>query len=136
MNKPIKKFLAISMASIMTISVASIALVANASETFDYKGIKATAALDTKFGWNFFNSPDEAKATTKFDKSHKGYRVASRIECWTAKDKMSGYKYDCDSKTAEVNYNWSNVYCYQSRHSIDNSNNTKEFVVKSYVNKE
>lgn len=49
---------------------------------------------------------------------------------------MGNYKYDSDASLAQCNYTWTDVYSFQSRHSIDNSTNTKEYAVDAFNAKE
>lgn len=105
------------------------------SSTLEYKGAKATAKLDPQFQWAVLGS-DKATATTEFTTSNNGYRVAVRLERWDDKNTMGDYKYDSDSSLAQCNYTWTDVYSFQSRHSIDNSTNTKEYAVDAFNAKE
>lgn len=108
------------------------ALAGTKSKTISYEGVSATASLSSDFGWASLKNSDSAKAITKFTGSNGGYRVAVRLEAWTSKNKMGGYKYQSSGSYAEQNYSWSDVYSFQSRHSIDNSSNTTEHVVKAF----
>lgn len=101
------------------------------SSTLEYKGVKATAKLTPNFQWSVLGS-DKATATTEFTTDNGGYRVAVRLERWDDKNTMGDYKYNSDSSLAQCNYTWTDVYAFQSRHSIDNSNNTLEYAVDSF----
>lgn len=105
------------------------------SSTLEYKGVKATAKLTPTFQWAIVGS-DKATATTEFTTDNNGYRVAVRLERWDDKNTMGDYKYDSDSSIAQCNYTWTDVYSFQSRHSIDNSGNTKEYAVDAFNAKE
>lgn len=105
------------------------------SSTLEYKGVKATAELVPEFNWAVLGK-DKATATTEFTTGNGGYRVAVRLERWDDKNTMTDYKYDSDSALAQCNYTWTDVYAYQSRHSIDNATNTQEYAVDSFNAKE
>lgn len=105
------------------------------SSTLEYKGTKATATLTPTFNWQILGS-DKATAKTEFTTNNNGYRVAVRLERWDDKNTMGDYKYDSDSSLAQCNYTWTDVYAFQSRHSIDNSDNTAEYAVDSFNAKE
>ena len=106
------------------------------TSTLEYKGTKATAKLETDFGWKIFGTKDKATATTSFTTSNNGYRVAVRLERWSDKNTMADFKYNKDSQIAQCNYTWTDVYAYMSRHSIDNSTNTVEYAVDSFNHKD
>ena len=107
------------------------------STTLNYNGSSATAKLDVDFGWVLLGHSDDADATTTFTtSSNSGRRVAVRLERWDTASAMSDYKYQSDSWAAECTYSWSNVDNYQSRHSIDNSTNTVEYVVRAFTDEE
>lgn len=101
------------------------------SSTLEHKGVKATATLSPHFQWAALGS-DKATATTEFTTGNGGYRVAVRLERWDDKNTMGDYKYDSDAAIAQCNYTWTDVYSFQSRHSIDNSSNTTEYAVDAF----
>lgn len=108
----------------------AVAFAETKTDSLSYGGVTADAKLVCKFGFAFLGGADDAKATTDFTTAAtKGYQVAARLECWETKNSMIGYKYDRDATNAEVNYNWSDVYCYMSRHSIDNATGSVELDV-------
>ncbi|MCT4662070.1 MAG: hypothetical protein N4A40_09440 [Tissierellales bacterium] len=123
-----KKIGSIFMVGVLLIS-SGVAL-ATKSTTLEYKDCSAKAELDCDFNLSWFGD-DEGEAET-MEKTDTDYSVAARIERWDSKTEMGDYKYDGDKSWAQVKYTWSDVYCYQSRHSIDDKNHTKEYVVKSY----
>lgn len=130
MNKNKKRIVAVFCAFVLSLSCFVTAFAAYES-TLEYKGTKATAKLVPEFHWAV-NGSDKATATTKFTTSNNGYRVAVRLERWDNKNTMGDYKYDSDSSIAQCNYTWTDVYAFQSRHSIDNSNNTQEYAVDAF----
>lgn len=105
------------------------------SSTLEYKGVKAEAKLVPTFQWMILGN-DKATATTSFTTDSGGYRVAVRLERWDDKNTMGDYKYDSSSTLAQCNYTWTDVYAFQSRHSIDNSSNTTEYAVDAFNAKE
>lgn len=107
--------------------------VAAASSSLSYKNTTASAELVVDFNWAIFGS-DDATATT--DKATGDYPVAVRLELWENSSAYKSFKYDSDSSYAQCVYSWSDVYCYKSRHSIDNSAHTQEYAVKSLNEKE
>jgi hypothetical protein len=126
----------ISFVSVLVLSITTAIPVFGAyTSTLEYKGAKADAELVPKFQWSVVGS-DKATATTEFTTSNKGFRVAVRLERWDDKKTMGDYKYDSDSQIAQTNYTWTDVYAFQSRHSIDNSTNTKEYAVDAFNAKE
>lgn len=129
-----KKFLSVLCAGVLSLCCTITAFAAYSS-TLEYKGVKATATLTPTFRWAISGS-DEAKAITEFTTGNGGYRVAVRLERWDDKNTMADYKYDSDSAIAQCNYSWTDVYAFQSRHSIDNSANTVEYAVKAFTAKE
>ncbi len=128
-----KKFMVIVMALVLTVGIVVPAYAA--SSTLEYKGVKADAELDPEFHWSI-NGSDKATATTEFTTPSGSYRVAVRLERWDDKYTMGGHKYDNDSQLAQCNYTWTDVYSFQSRHSIDNSTNTYEYAVDSFNEEE
>lgn len=126
-----KKVVYAGLAMIMLLSLTATALAAT-TKTITYKDTEATAALDTNFNWSVLDS-DYAKAWT--NKNYGSYPVAVRLECWINENDFM-YKYDSDASYAECNYTWSDVYCFQSRHSIDNSAHTTEYTVVSFRHRE
>lgn len=129
-----KKVLTFALAAIMVLGVTTTAFAAYSS-TLEYKGVKATAELTPTFKWAILGS-DKATAITEFTTQNNGYRVAVRLERWDDSSAMSDYKYDSDSTIAQCNYTWTDVYCFKSRHSIDNSTNTTEYSVDAFNAKE
>lgn len=120
-----KKF----MVTTLALMLAAGSLTASAaSSSLSYKDTTASADLDCTFHWQVFGS-DDATATT--DKSSGSYPVAVRLELWKTKSSCSMSKYDSDSSYAQCVYSYSDVYCYQSRHSIDNKSHTTEYAVKA-----
>lgn len=132
-----KKFVATVCASVLALSCcAAVAFAETQSQKLDYKGVTADAKLVCNFGIKPFAS-DDAKATTTFTTAAtNGYQVAVRLECWQDKNAYIGYKYDRSSTAAELNYNWSDVYCYMSRHSIDNATGSVELDVCTITDRE
>ncbi|SEA04140.1 hypothetical protein SAMN02745687_01543 [Lachnospiraceae bacterium NK3A20] len=121
-----KNIFAILCASVL-LACASLAVCAE-SKDLEYKGTWATATLTPTFQW-VRNGNDKATAKTKFVISNPNYRVAVRLERWDSKTTMGDFKYNNDKTLAQCNYTWTDVYAFQSRHSIDNSNDTVELAV-------
>ena len=90
----------------------------------------ATASLTTKFRNRLFGS-DTATASTSFVTNNGNYRVAVRLECWNS-NSMMDYVYRNDANSCTVTHTHDDVSNFRSRHSIDNSNNTVEYEVKTY----
>ncbi len=132
-----KKFVATFCASVLALGCCTAAAFAETqSQKLDYSGVTADAKLVCKFGIKPFAS-DDAKATTTFTTAATiGYQVAVRLECWQDSNTYTGYKYDRSSTAAELNYNWSDVYCYMSRHSIDNASGSVELDVCAITDRE
>lgn len=122
-----KKLAASVCASVLALSCcAAVAFAETQSQKLNYKGVTADAKLVCNFGIKPFAS-DDAKATTTFTTAAtNGYQVAVRLECWQTDAGVTGYKYARDWASAELNYNWSDVYCYMSRHSIDDASGSEE----------
>jgi hypothetical protein len=133
LNKMKLKFGAAVLAATMSLGITAFA----ASGTITYKDISAEYSLKCDFGWKIFKDDDSAKADTKMVGGKKsGHRVACRLEMWEDSSGVTTYKYESDDVWAQCNITYSDVYCFKSRHSIDNSNNTKELVVKALSEKE
>ncbi|SES86216.1 hypothetical protein [[Clostridium] polysaccharolyticum] len=125
-----KKLLVSTMALVL---VAGSITASAASKSLFYKDTEAKAVLDVDFHWAILDSDD---ATAYTDKSTGSYPVAVRLELWKNKSGYDQYKYDSDPSYAECNFSYSDVYCYQSRHSIDNSKHTVEYAVKALTEEE
>ena len=104
---------------------------ATKSSLLEYKGTKAQTRLETDFRRALWGK-DYATATTSFITNNNNFKVAVRLERWDDENTMGDYKYDSDKSLAQVNYTWSDVYAYISRHSIDNWSNTVEYAVDTH----
>ncbi|MBD5466485.1 MAG: hypothetical protein HDR22_11890 [Lachnospiraceae bacterium] len=129
-----KKILSVLCAGVLSLCCTVTAFAAYSS-TLEYKGVKATATLTPSFQWKIVGN-DKATAKTQFTTNNGGYRVAVRLERWDDKNTRGDYKYNSDASIAQCNYTWTDVYAFQSRHSIDNSSNTVEYAVDAFNAKE
>ena len=95
---------------------------------------KGIGALTCSFSWQI-RGDDSADAYTKITNrdtnSPTDYRVAVRLETWETSKKCTKYVYKNGKGIAEVSASANDVCQFASRHSIDNSTNTKELVAHS-----
>lgn len=121
-----KKVLLGAMVLFLTSSITAFASTMTKNLHSDY----CDAEAKLKCTWSWFGE-DTAEATTTFTNKSGNYRVAVRLEEWDEKDGMTDFKYKNNSSKAYVSYSKKGVYQYCSRHSIDNSKNTKELEATS-----
>lgn len=113
--------------------------VSAASTTIYADYARATASLTCKFRLKAVGS-DSASAYTERTyldpASPTKYRMAVRLEAWENKNGCTKFVYKNADKKATVSLSVKDVVQFASRHSIDNSNNTKELAAKSFYNAE
>lgn len=131
----IRKSMIIIAVIIMALPIGASA--ASATLNADYATAKATLSCD--FHWKIF-ADDSATASTEMTyvdpEAPEKYRVAVRLEAWENRKKCTKFTYKSGNETASTSLTANDVYQFASRHSIDNSNNTKELEATSFYNAE
>ena len=98
----------------------------------DYASAKGV--LTCSFHWKIADK-DSADAYTEITNrepnSPTDYRVAVRLETWKTSNKCTRYVYKNNQNKAIAKASADDVFQFASRHSIDNSTDTKELAVDS-----
>lgn len=135
-----KKFRIRTLVIMVAVLVMALPIGVSAASTTLYADYaRAKASLSCSFRLKALGN-DSASACTERTyidpASPTKYRMAVRLEAWENKSQCTKYSYKNGDKKASTSLSAKDVVQFASRHSIDNSNNTKELAAKSFYDAE